>query len=219
VSRRARPGRRRLGRRTLLAAVVTATLLTIVIAKAGTTLIVSAPLERPDVIVSLASHEWERLPVAARLALKYPNAQILLTEPPVVSRRNCYNCGHRVDFLASLGVARDRVQVVNLTDSSTYGEALATRAFVAQSGRRRVLVVTSAYHTRRAFATFRRILETEPVTLGIEPADPSTWTRPARWWTRPYDRWYVSYEWAAAISNRVRHGVSIFSPDVASVRN
>jgi uncharacterized SAM-binding protein YcdF (DUF218 family) len=181
------------------------------IARAGTALVISAPLDRPDVIVSLASHEWERLPVAARLAMKYPNAQVLLTQPPAETRRNCYQCGQRVDYLVSLGVARDRIHLVKLSQSSTYGEALATREFVAQSGRHRVLVVTSGYHARRALATFQRVFRSEPVTVGVEPADPSIWTRPRRWWTRPYDRWYVTYEWAAAISYQIRHGVPIVS--------
>lgn len=203
--------RRRPGRATVTIVIVLVTFLTMGIARAGTSLAIAAPLDRPDVIVSLASHEWERLPVTARLALKYPDAQIVLTQPPAASRRNCYQCPQRVDYLLRLGVARDRVHVVKLSESSTYGEALATRGFVAQSGRHRVLIVTSAYHARRALATFQHVFGSDQVTVGLEPADPSTWARPRLWWTRPYDRWYVTYEWAAAISYRIRHDVPISS--------
>ena len=44
----------------------------------GTLLVVRQPLERPDAIVSLASHEWERLPATARLARENPAASIIL---------------------------------------------------------------------------------------------------------------------------------------------
>ena len=46
---------------------------------AGSALVVSEPLASPDAIVSLASHEWERLPAAAALARQYPEALVVLT--------------------------------------------------------------------------------------------------------------------------------------------
>jgi hypothetical protein len=38
----------------------------------------------------LASHEWERLPLATRLAVKHPKGLVLLTMPEDVNTYNCY---------------------------------------------------------------------------------------------------------------------------------
>ena len=165
---------------------------------------ISVPVEQPDAIVSLASHEWERLPVAAALALKYPEARILLTLPPAVTRHRCHQCGQRVDYFVSQGVAADRVDVLPLAESSTRGEARAVTDFVRERNLRRVLIVTSAYHTRRALWTFRRTLGSG-VTAGVIPAAVGQFASPNRWWSRPYDRWYVSYEWAALMRDAARH--------------
>ena len=47
----------------------------------GETLVMSRHVDRPNVIVVLASHEWERLPTAAQLARQNAAAQVLLTLP------------------------------------------------------------------------------------------------------------------------------------------
>src|SRR5262245_18566508 len=65
--------------------------------RAGHLLIVTALPERPDLIVSLASHEWERLPAAARLAQEHPSAVVLLTIPVIPTIHNCHRCAQRVD--------------------------------------------------------------------------------------------------------------------------
>ena len=163
----------------------------------GSALVTTITIDQPDAIVSLASHEWERLPIAAALALKYPDAQVLLTLPPDLTQQRCHDCAQRVDYLVRQGVARDRIAVVPIVESSTRGEARAIGAVVRSRSLHRVLIVTSAYHTRRALNTFRRELEKDTMVLGITPAGVGQFAVPSRWWSRPYDRWYVSYEWAA----------------------
>ena len=182
---------------------------TLGILRAGTALVVTVPVAAPDAIVSLASHEWERLPVTARLACRFPNTRVVLTLPPHVSRNNCHDCSHRVDALAGQGVARDRIVVLRVTQSSTYGEALAVRDYTRMAGLRNLLIVTSAYHTRRALATFSAVMDGHAAITGVMPADADTYARPSRWWARAYDRWYVTYEWSALIWYRLRHGVPI----------
>jgi hypothetical protein len=49
----------------------------------------------------LASHEWERLPAAAALARRYPDALVLITVPRVVNEYNCHRCDERVDWFES----------------------------------------------------------------------------------------------------------------------
>jgi uncharacterized SAM-binding protein YcdF (DUF218 family) len=174
---------------------------------AGNLLVIAHPLTRPDAVLSLASHEWERLPAAARLASANPSSAVLLTLPPSVTPYNCYDCSGRVGRLERLGVAEQRVRILPLTSPGTHGEALAALAFARQTHLRRLLIVTTPYHTRRALATFRSVFEGSGVEIGIEPATMWSPARPERWWTAPYDRAYVAYEWAAVVYYAVRYRV------------
>jgi uncharacterized SAM-binding protein YcdF (DUF218 family) len=168
-------------------------------AHAGTALVVAVPLQAPDVIVSLASHEWERLPETAHLAAQFSASMVVLTVPPKVTYANCYNCSSRVAELVRLGVRRDRIRVLATPAAGTYPEALACRRLADETRIHRLLVVTSPYHTRRSLAAFRTAFAGSPVQIGVRPATRASIARPARWWASPDDRWYVGYEWSATL--------------------
>jgi uncharacterized SAM-binding protein YcdF (DUF218 family) len=174
---------------------------------AGDTLVVSREFERPDAIVVLASHEWERLPVAAQLARQYPAARLLLTLPEDVTEHNCHECAERVSWLNDAGVSRDRVTVLPHLVSNTYDEARAARAFAAEHDIGRLAIVTSPYHGRRALATFRHLFRSTnlPTELGLVTA--VSGIEPSRWWLRRYDREYVAYEWTGIVYYAIRFGV------------
>ncbi len=174
---------------------------------AGTLLVVARPLQRPDAIISLASHEWERLPAAAKLAHANPAALVILTLPQPATVHNCHDCNGRLDRLQRLGVAPQRVRIIPLTSPGTYGEALAARALVHRTPIHRLLIVTTPYHTRRSLAVFRSIFEGSRVEVGIEPATVSSPAQPSNWWAAPYDRAYVVYEWFAGLYYLLRYGV------------
>ena len=174
---------------------------------AGTTLVVERPVGAPDAIISLASHEWERLPETTRLAHLYPDARVLLTLPPVVNDYNCYDCAHRVGQLVKNGITARRIRVLPIKLSGTFGEAAAAREFARREPLRRLLVVTSPYHTRRSLATFRAAFRGADVDVGVDPALSTSPARPDAWWRFPYDRRYVRYEWAAIGYYLVRHRV------------
>jgi uncharacterized SAM-binding protein YcdF (DUF218 family) len=180
-------------------------------AHAGTALVVSRPLSDPDAIVSLASHEWERLPVATEIATQNPHALLLLTLPQMPNEYNCYDCGGRIGRLERAGVAKDRIRVLPLTSGGTHGEAIAVREFARRTPIRRLMIVTSPYHTRRSLALFRNILAGTGTAIGITPASATSRARPDQWWRTPYDRWYVRYEWAAIPYYFVRYGVNAFA--------
>lgn len=190
-----------------LAGAVLAFMLLVVAPPLASALVVQRPLAQPEAIVSLASHEWERLPRAAELAATHPGARVWLTEPPEVSPFNCHDCANRVERLASMGVDRERVEVLPIAHPGTYGEALAVRQHARATGIRRLLVVTSPYHTRRALATFEHAFAGDPVAIGIEPASAFAPFRPSQWLWHGYDRAYVPYEWAATVYYAWRYGV------------
>ncbi len=175
---------------------------------AGHALIVTVPVTAPDAIISLGSHEWERLPIASRLALLEPHTLLLLTVPPSINEKNCYQCRDRVEQLRRAGVPPDRIRELPLVHGSTYGEAEAVATFAASNTVRRLLIVTSPYHTRRALATFRHVLQGRNVEVGIVPATLLAPARPDRWWVAGYDRWYVTHEWAGLVYYAFKHGLT-----------
>ena len=161
----------------------------------------------PDAIVVLASHEWERLPAAAKLAHAFPASLVLLTVPREVSPWNCHLCSERAAWLQNAGIAAERI--VELPDrvSNTRDEAIATRQFAGTRPIGAVVVVTSPYHTRRALHVFEEAMRGAEVAVGVMPATASSPADPAGWWWHPYDRWYVTYEWSALLYYRIRFGV------------
>ncbi len=178
--------------------------------RAGAALVVSQPLSQPEVIVSLASHEWERLPETARQAALFPRALVLLTLPSSVNKYNCHDCANRVTRLARAGVSPQRVRVLPIPGRGTYGEAQATKQFVESHGVSRVVVVTSAYHTRRSLATFGSVLGPSGVSVGVMPVSGGSPASPGQWWLAAYDRAYVRYEWAAIVYYAARYGVPVW---------
>jgi uncharacterized SAM-binding protein YcdF (DUF218 family) len=203
---RPRPAERNVRRRLIWLVAASATLL--LLSRAGAALVVSAPVEKPDVIVLLASHEWERLPAAAAWARQNPRARVILTVPTAPTYWNCFRCSERAAWLAKEGV--DPSHIVELTGvRNTWDEANAVAAYVRAERLNRALIVTSPYHTRRAAATFGKLTADSGVSLGVVPTDRSNAT-PGVWWWYDVDRAYVVYEWTAIAWYAVRYGVRPF---------
>jgi uncharacterized SAM-binding protein YcdF (DUF218 family) len=202
-------GHRRAARIALLVCLAAIGALALVGPYAGLALVVSVPVLSPDAIVSLASHEWERLPVTAKLAADNPYAFVILTLPQPVTKYNCHDCANRSERLTRSGVDSKRIKILPITASGTHGEALSAREFVSRSGIKRLMVVTSPYHTRRALATFKSVLAGTGVEVGVTPAITHSPARPDRWWSAPYDRAYVRYEWAGLVYYWLRYHVPL----------
>lgn len=178
--------------------------------QAGHALVVIEQMPHPDAIVSLGSHEWERLPRTARLARDNPHAVVFLTRPVHVTPHNCHRCEERVDWLVAAGVPRERVVLLPQRARNTHDEATAALAYVQAHRLRSLTIVTSPYHGRRALATFRAVAGGTPVRIGLEPALRESGAAPWWWWTRPVDRWYVAYECTAILWYALRFGVNPF---------
>lgn len=166
-------------------------------------LIVERPVERPDAVVVLASHEWERLPAAADLARQHPESAVVLTVSREFSDLSCHLCGERPRWLNHLGIdGRRIVEVETSAGGGTWGEAISVTGEARRRGWTRLLVVTSVYHTRRSLWTFRKAAG-EGLEVGVASARAHSALRPATWWAAPEDLWYVAYEWAAMVKYAV----------------
>ena len=171
-------------------------LLAFFIDHAGTALVVSVPLENPEGVLVLGSHEWERLPAAVDIARASPGAVVFLSVPRAVTKYNCHDCEGRAARLVAAGIPQDRIVLLPDRVSNTRDEAAAARAECSRRHLRRLVVVTSPYHTRRARRTFARAFAGSGISVGVVPSAASP-ARPGRWWAAAYDRAYVRYEWAA----------------------
>jgi uncharacterized SAM-binding protein YcdF (DUF218 family) len=202
----------RSSRRTLRRLIVSAgvALTAWLLADAGPALVERRAIESPDAIVMLSSHEWERLPATAARARENPSSLVILSIPRFATDLNCYRCAERPAWLREEGIDARRITVLPWTTVNTFDEARAVRRFVEIHPLRRVLVVTSPYHTRRALHTFETVLEGTGVIVGVEPASRTSEAKPNLWWWHKYDRHYVTYEWAAIVYYRVRHGVGVW---------
>ncbi len=192
------------GRRLLYLMVLGVVALLVASIPAGPWLVVDRAIGEPEALLVLGSHEHERLPHAVEVARRWPAAAVLLTEPVVATPYNCQDCANRRETLESAGVAAARIRILPRRVRNTFDELQALAAWAEGSGVRRVLVITSPYHTRRVLmlaGTAAPALE-----VGVSPA-PVVGGLAWPWWSRRYDRRYVVYEWAALVDNGWRHGI------------
>ncbi len=198
-------GFRRLSTRGFVIAAVVLVVAALFGRDAGTALVVEKTVDNPDAIVSLASHDWERLPAAAEMAQRFPSSVVVLTEPVQVTPFNCYDCPRRADWLSRHGVSPDRIHILTDKVWNTYSEADAMLRYARHEKLDGpILVVTSRYHTRRALATFLHAFNGTGIDIGILPATESA----SAWWKNGRDRRYVAYEWSALLYYSIRFGVS-----------
>lgn len=164
---------------------------------AGRWLIVSAPLDHADAIVILSGSSTllERAQHAARLYSERRAPKILLTNDnqqgswSSVEQRNPYFYEIAFNELRRLGVPAENIEILEPPVTSTRDEALLVSRYCTSHELRSILIVTSAYHSRRALWTFRTLftgnsaqLGLDPVQTGIQTPTPATWLFYRRGW-------------------------------------
>jgi len=178
---------------------------------AGEALIVRAELPKADAIVVLSgsSAYRERTKRAAELFHEGRAPLIVLTDDNTrggwsnALQRNPYFVERATDELIKEGVPPEKIKVIPGVASSTHDEALILREYAVAQGLRSLLVVTSAYHSRRALRTLRQAFAGTVTTVGLEPAPigsttPSTvfwWLRPEGWRTVAGEYVKLGYYW------------------------
>jgi uncharacterized SAM-binding protein YcdF (DUF218 family) len=173
-------------------------------------LIVDAPLEHADVIVVLSGSSTfvERTHVAAQLYSEGIAEKVLLTNDN--SQGGWLSSQQRNPFfyerarweLERQGVPESKVEVLGPIVNSTQEEALAVREYVGSNNIRSLIIVTSAYHSRRALRTFQRVLAGR-VKVGLvspppgwqTPGATSWWLSAGGWRTVPNEYLKLVYYW------------------------
>jgi uncharacterized SAM-binding protein YcdF (DUF218 family) len=158
-------------------------------------LIVDKPLAEADAIFVLggALAYVERTQKAAELYRQGVAPKVIVTddgEEAGWSRREQKNPKYYELAVASLvasGVPRERIEIADRLVDGTIDEARLLSDLAAASDLKRVMLVTSAYHTRRTWWTFNRVmtLDQRQVEFGIASPPPGVQTPDvATWWFR-----------------------------------
>lgn len=174
----------------------------------ATNLIVEKPLETADAILVLGgSHTYlERTNKAAELYRKGAAAKIYLTDDGEqagwshAEQRNPWFVELARDALIANGVAAENIEILQPQVSGTIYEARLLAEKAKSTNLKSILIVTSAYHTRRALATFERAFaENNPsATIGIIAAPPGIQTPAPRFW------WLSAFGWQIVAGEYVK---------------
>ena len=157
---------------------------------AARALIVDADLSSADAIVVLSgsSAYVERTHKAAELYREGRAPVVWLTDDHTrggwssALQRNPYFVERATEELIKAGVPAERIRIVPGVASSTRDESLILKDYASAQGARSVLVVTSAYHSRRALRTLRQSFAGTGITIGLHPVPGSS---NAFWWFHP----------------------------------
>ena len=158
-------------------------------------LIVKSELAGADAIVvrSGSSTYLERADWAARLYREGRAPIVILSDDRLISgwdrkeERNPYFYELAAKELQKRGVPEAKIQVVSDIALGTYEESLGLRDYATAHQLKRLLVVTSAYHTRRTLWSMRHACAGSGIEIGIDSPPPGWQTpAPSRWW---WHRW------------------------------
>ena len=154
-------------------------------------LIVEKPLARADAILILggAATFTERAQKAAELYRKGVAAKILLTDDggeagwSRAEQRNPKFVELARAVLIEQNVPAEAIEIIEPQVNGTIDEAREFAGLAKAENLKSVLLVTSAYHTRRAGWTFTRVLNETGVEIGIASPPPGIQTPvPVYWW-------------------------------------
>lgn len=157
-------------------------------------LIVNTALNQADAIVVLSGSSvyTERTRRAAEYYRQGLGQRILLTNDDLrgewssAEQRNPFFYERARTSLIDSGVPPDRVEVLGTPVTNTYDEAQALRDYALTQKLRSLLVVTSAYHSRRALWTLNRVFANTGIEIGVQSVENGEQTpRPLTWWLYP----------------------------------
>jgi uncharacterized SAM-binding protein YcdF (DUF218 family) len=180
---------------------------------AAKSLIVESPLPHADAIVIMSGSAVvnERAELAAQLYQSGRAPAIILTNDNQRSswsraeQRNPFYYERAVALLTAAGVPRESITVLPQPVSGTYEEVTLVRGYALQQKLNSILVVTSAYHSRRSLWTLRQVFANSNVSVGLVAVPPGIQSpSPCTWWLHIRGWRMVAGEYAKMIYYRIR---------------
>lgn len=130
-------------------------------------LVVSLPMSHADAIVVLGGEPLARPLEAARLYKEGVAPRVFVT--------GSGDAGECKRVLMGAGVPAKAITLENKS-TTTYANATLLKPFLEEAKVRSALIVTSPFHTRRALATFHKVIL--GITFGVTDASIGWWGRP-----------------------------------------
>jgi uncharacterized SAM-binding protein YcdF (DUF218 family) len=170
----------------------------------GDYLVISDPLERADAIAVISGNETSRCPKAADLFLQGWAPRILVTKsiyPYAAEALKSYGIreleSHEkcLAILKFYKVPESAVEILDGYSESTIDKAKKVQRYLQEQGMRRLIVVTSSFHTRRCRLLFHRLFEGTEVQVSVQAAPPDSVFDPKAWWTRRRDSKTLLWEY------------------------
>jgi uncharacterized SAM-binding protein YcdF (DUF218 family) len=162
-----------------------------VLIQLGESLVVSDPPEHADLIYVFAGDFWgSRVLLGANLGAKGWAPSVVLSGG---TYQNHYACDLSVDFAVQHGYPRSLFLPVRMEAHSTVDEAEAMRPVFQRLGAKRIILVTSNFHSRRALEVFRLYLPEFEFQMEGSPEHDFD---PDAWWKTPDQRrlWSSEYK-------------------------
>lgn len=101
--------------------------------------------------------------------------------------------------IEAMGIPEYAFELIGDGATSTYGEAMVTSAFLKKNGYKSILLVTSKWHSRRAYLTFRSVLDKRSeVKITVVPSRYDSFS-PRGWWMNKDDAELICYEYVRMI--------------------
>jgi uncharacterized SAM-binding protein YcdF (DUF218 family) len=151
----------------------------------GQQLVASDELRPADVLIVLAGNAPSRAEQAATLFREGWAPRLIVSDERVQSHgfsmtwSELYARG-----LVTLDVPPDAIVLLPTLAEDTRDEALQARSLMQQNGWRRAILVTDAFHSRRAVLLFRAAFEPAGLEVRSSPAT-NGGIHLDRWWTNP----------------------------------
>lgn len=158
---------------------------------AARALIVRAELEQADAIVILSGGYLylERTQRAIELFQQGHAPKIIVTTDGTKGpwsdekQRNPKYSELEMEELQRAGIPMESVELIPRPIWTTYAEAKVMRDYAQTHGLRSVLIVTSAYHSRRALWVWRQVFAESGIKIGIDYAPTGLQSpTPVGWW-------------------------------------
>lgn len=178
------------------------------------TLIVRDDLKSADALAVLAGSDayLERTQLAAQLFFQGRAHKIILTNDNLIGgwvneqQRNPLFVERAMGELRRAGVPSDRIEVLSQPVSSTYDEVVLLQSYAATQKLHSLLVLTSAYHSRRALWTLGRVFKSGDVEVSLAVVPPGYQSpSPATWWLWPRGWRIVALEYVKLSYYWLRH--------------
>ncbi len=162
----------------------------------GNYLICSDPLQPADLILVMGGDFWgPRVSKAAQLRAQGLAPLVLISGPPYAGRPEGELA---IEFLVQQGYPKDKFAVFAHHEPSTLGEVRVLASELARRGVKRVIVVTSSYHSRRCALLFRLFC---PGIRFLSAPAPDSHYHAEDWWKDPGSHALFLSEWSKILGS------------------